>query len=197
MEEKVQEPGVRQVITRRRTVKPDKMNGRPIDDEIIMDLLRLADWAPTHANTEPWRFVVFSGPAVKKFTQRHADLYRQYTAEASFTEQKFANLARLGEQVSHLIIVWMKRVPNHKIPEIEEVAATSAAIQNLLLAATAQNIVSFWSTGGMTHHAAMREELKLGAEDRVLGMLYLGYSDEPPRAGSRQVPLADKIEWIR
>ena len=73
----------------------------------------------------------------------------------------------------------MKRVPNHKIPEVEEVAAASAAIQNLLLAATAHGVASFWSTGGLTHHPALKQEFNLGEEDIILGIIYLGYSDEP------------------
>ena len=42
------------VIKKRRTVKPAKMNGKSVPDEKVMQLLGLADWAPTHKHTEPW-----------------------------------------------------------------------------------------------------------------------------------------------
>jgi nitroreductase len=184
-----------QVIKLRRTVKPDRMNGRLIDDQEVMQLLALADWAPTHARTEPWRFIVFGEANVKGFTKKHADLFKANTPEASFTQQKYDNLEKLGNNVSHIIIAWMKRVTNHKIPEMEEIAASSSAIQNLLLGATARGIASFWSTGGLALHPALHTEFKLGEEDIILGILYLGYTDEPFREGSRLIPLSEKIEW--
>jgi nitroreductase len=186
-----------QIIKARRTVKPDRMNGRIIPDETINELLSLADWAPTHAKTEPWRFRIYGPAHVKDFVQTHADLYRTFTGEAAFTEQKYNNLLNLGNGVSHIIVAWMKRIANHKIPEAEEIAATACAIQNILLGATEKKIVSFWSTGGMTYHPAFGAMLRIGEEDRVMGILYLGYTDELLPAGSRVIPLEEKIEWVR
>lgn len=191
------ETSIDQVIRTRRTVKPDKMNGKKIADETILELLVLADAAPTHAKTEPWRFVVYSGDKVKEFAKKHADLFKEHTPEASFTELKYNNLVNLGNNTSHIIIAWMKRVPTHKIPEVEEIAAVSAAIQNILLGATAKGIATFWSTGGMTLHPALHQELSLGEEDLILAMLYLGYTDEPFKEPSRLIPLQEKIEWIK
>lgn len=188
---------IEQAIKARRTVKPDKMNGKVIPDETVMELIAMADWAPTHAKTEPWRFVVYGNNKVKVFTKRHADLYKENTSPESFTQQKYDNLNALGNNVSHIVIVSMKRVANHKVPEIEEIAATSAAIENLLLTATAKGIASFWSTGGLTFHPALHKEFNLDEEDKILAILYLGYTDEPFREGSRIIPLSEKIEWIK
>ena len=185
------------IIKARRTVKPDKMNGRIIPDDTIVEVIAMADWAPTHAHTEPWRFIVIGHNRVKEFTARHAQLYEQHTDPKSYTPEKGSKLQSLGENVSHIIIAWMKRIPSHKIPVIEEIAATSAAIQNLLLAATSKGIVSFWSSSGLTHHQSMKNEFKLGDEDLILGIIYLGYSDEPFKEGNRAIPLSEKIEWLR
>ncbi len=193
----VQDTAIEQTIRLRRTVKPDKMNGKPIADEEIQELLAMADWAPTHAKTEPWRFIVFGGNHVREFTTRHAGLFKQNSTEANFTQQKYDTIEKLGNNVSHIIIVWMKRVETHKIPEMEEIAATACAIQNILLGATAKNIASFWSTGGLALQPALHQEFKLASEDKILGILYLGYTDEPAREGSRQIPLAAKIEWVK
>jgi nitroreductase len=184
-----------QIIRTRRTVKPERMNGRTIPDDVIKELLTLADAAPTHAKTEPWRFIVHGGNEVQSFARRHADLFKLHTPEASFTQQKYDKLASLGNNVSHIIVAWMKRVPTHKIPEIEEVAAVSAAIQNILLGATAKGIATFWSTSGLTHHPALKQEFGLGDEDLIMGILYLGYTDEPFKEAERLIPLSDKIEW--
>jgi nitroreductase len=186
---------ISEVIRSRRTIKPEKMNGRVIPDEILSELLAAADWAPTHARTEPWRFIVYANP--KEFAQWHADLMKQNTDPANFTQLKYDNIVKLGINTSHILIAYMKRVASHKIPEIEEVCAAAAAIQNLLLTATSFGIASFWSSSGMTHHPALKTELNLGAEDHVLGILYLGYTDEPTKEGTRMIPLSEKVEWRR
>src|ERR1700748_1821030 len=183
------------IIKNRRSVSWSKMNGQVIPDETVKQLLALADWAPTHGRTEPWRFFVYGGEALKKFGKTHADLYWQHTAEDKRQEATYEKLEHNVDKASHLVIAVMKRGENVKIPQLEEVAATSAAIQNILLGATALGIASFWSTGGMAHHPAMKEYLKLRNEDIVMGILFLGYTDITA-TGKRIIPLSEKIKWI-
>ena len=197
MENTLQASDIGTIIRTRRTVKPERMNGRIIPDDTIVELLTNADWAPTHARTEPWRFIVIGPQRIKEFTERHANLYKLHTDPSSFTPEKFNKIINNGKNVSHIVITWMKRVPTKKIPVIEEVCATAAAIENLLLSATSKGISSFWSTGGLTHHQAFKEDLGMGDEDLVLGIIYLGYSDEPFKEGNRMIPLSEKIEWLR
>ena len=51
------------IVTARRSIKPAVFNGKKIEDHQIRQLLELANWAPTHGFTEPWRFVVYSASA--------------------------------------------------------------------------------------------------------------------------------------
>lgn len=171
------------------------MNGSKIDNAVIRDLLELANWAPTHARTEPWRFIVYEGDAKKTFCADHAELYKANTDPEKFTTAKYQKIIENGEAVSHIILVYMKRTPNNSIPAVEEIAAVSAAMQNILLGATALSIGSFWSTGGMAHHPSLKNYLGLGADDVVMGLLFLGYSDKPAGAGKRNIPLEEKITW--
>ena len=195
--EKDQSALIDEVIKTRRTVKPDRMSGGKIPDEEMQEILELADWAPTHARTEPWRFVVYGGVQVARFCQSHADLYKTNSEPGTFLQAKYDNLAHIGDLVSHIAVCSMLRVPSHKIPEIEEIAAAASAIQNVLLGATSRGIASFWSTGGMTHHPAFRDFFNLGDEDRIMGILYFGYSRDPVKPGARMIPIDEKIKWIR
>ncbi|MES2372029.1 MAG: nitroreductase [Bacteroidota bacterium] len=183
------------VIQNRRSTKPADMNGKKIDDNLIKQLLHLADWAPTHARTEPWRFVVFSDGAVQQFCADHAELYKANTPEDKFATAKYEGLIHTADKASHIIAAYMKRIPEAKIPVIEDIAAVAASIQNILLGAEAAGISVLWSTGGMTHQPAMKEYFGLGEEDKMMGLLYLGYTDEPARPGKRAVPLGDKVMW--
>lgn len=170
------------------------MNGKKIPDEQITSLLELADWAPTHGLTEPWRFVVYADPT--KFCSFHAEMYKSETNAADFNEAVYNNLKHQGDKASHVIIAVMKRGTLPKIPAFEELAATACAVQNLLLGATALNMASYWGTGGMALKPVMQQFLELSVEDQVTGILYLGYTDEYP-AGKRNMPLDKKIKWLK
>ncbi len=183
------------VIKDRRSIGWSKMNGQAIPNETVNQLLALADWAPTHGRTEPWRFFVYGGEALKTFGKAHGDLYWNHTAEDKRQEATREKLEHNVDNASHLIVAVMKRGENVKIPQVEEVAAASAAVQNILLGATALGIASFWSTGGMTHAHALKEYLELGEHDIVMGLIFLGYSDEPAKEGVRNTPLSEKIIW--
>lgn len=186
-----------EIILSRRSSKPASFNGKKIDDEIITKLLNLAHWAPTHGRTEPWRFKVYVGNGVTTFCEAHAALYKTNTAPEVFTAAKFESLQQLGSQTSHIIGVYMQRQVPAKIGVVEEIAATAAAMQNILLGAEALGISALWSTGGMTHHPALKSFWGLAEEDMVMGLLYLGYSDAPKAEGKRNGTAAEKTSWIR
>lgn len=183
-----------EVVKKRRTVKPAKMNGIPVPDEQVKMLLELADWAPTHKHTEPWRFIVYAGQKAKEFVSQHAELYRKSVKDDKFNNDKYEKILGNGNNLSHLIVCVMKRDEQKRVPEIKEISAAAAAVQNILLGAASLGIASFWSTGGMTHSDAMKEFLGLNFDDSVLGLIYLGYTDSTYE-GKRVIPLEDKITW--
>lgn len=184
---------VSNTIKTRRTIKPGQMNGQKIPNGHVAALLELADWAPNHGNTQPWNFIVYED--AKLFAQQHADLYQRSSTPDTFNPTTFANLGSMGNNVSHVVLAVMKRGDLPKIPPFEELAAASAAVQNILIGATALNIASFWSTGGMSLRPEMKDFLGLTEDDQFLGILYLGYSDEQPE-GKRKAPIEEKIKWV-
>lgn len=187
---------IQQVITGRRTIKPAQMNGQYIPNGQVQELLALADWAPTHGYTEPWRFLVYAHAKVQDFCSAHAELYKANTDPEKYLEFNYEKLRHMGDKASHVLVAYMRRGDLPKIPALEEVAATSCAIQNLLLGAAALGIASYWGSGGMAYRPAMKELLGLREEDVVLGILYLGYTDSPWPDGKRTVPLKEKVTWV-
>lgn len=182
-------------IMQRHTTKTAKMNGRAVDHSQINHLLELADRAPTHARTEPWRFFVYTGEGFAQFAEEHAEMYWEHTAEDVRMESRRQGLVDIAQHAGALIIVAMRRTPGAKIPMLEEYAATSAAIQNMLLGATAMDISAIWSTGGMAHKPAMKQYLGLAEEDEVVAMLYLGHTAEEAVTTERKISLEDKTQW--
>jgi nitroreductase len=184
-----------EIVINRRSTKPTAFNGQTIDDDQIRQLLELGNWAPSHGLTEPWRFIVYSGPAVREFCHQHAEQYRQITPPDKFAAAKYEKQAHNGDLASHLILVYMQRGTNPGIPALEEICATAAAADNILLGAEALGIAVLWSTGGTVLQPVMKEYLGLRPEDSILGLLYLGYTDEPQRPGKR-TPISEKTKWI-
>ncbi|RFM30468.1 nitroreductase family protein [Deminuibacter soli] len=183
------------IIRDRRSVSPGKLNGKKIANETIQQLLQLADWAPTHGRTEPWRFVVYAGGAAQRFCNDHAELYKANTPEEKYLQATYDKFLHMGDNASHIIAVYSKRGENPNIPVLEEIAATACAVQNILLGAEEQGIAVLWSTGGMTLKPAMKQYFQLREEDTMMGLLYMGYSDNVDKTGKRAVPLEEKVQW--
>lgn len=182
------------IIKNRRSTKPAVLNGKKIDDVTIEQLLELANWAPTHGFTEPWRFIVYSGNGVEQFCHRHAELFRQITPEDKFNPAKYEKQKHNGDKASHIIAVYMQRGNNPNITQLEEICAAAAAVQNILLGAEALGIAVLWSTGGAVLHPAMKNFLGLGEQDVMIGLLYMGYTDELAKEG-RRMPAGQKVRW--
>lgn len=183
------------IVENRRSIKPAVMNGKKIDDQAIQQLLELASWAPTHGLTEPWRFIVYSGNAVRQFCHQHAELYKQVTPPEKFNTGKYEKQQHNGDKASHLIAVYMQKGTNPNIPELEDICAAAAAVQNILLGAEALGLAVLWSTGGLTLHPAMAKHLNLEENQIMLGLLYIGQTDEPARPGKRQ-SITEKTKWV-
>ncbi len=90
----------------------------------------------------------------------------------------------------------MKRDAEKRLPELEEISAVAASMQNIFIAAEAKGISGFWSTGGMIHSDEMKAMLKLEYEDVIMGIIYLGYSDHKFE-GKRVIPIEEKVTWVK
>lgn len=59
---------INEFIRSRRSVFTKQFNaGKPVDDEIIKQILVNATWAPNHGHAEPWQFTVFCGEGLKSW----------------------------------------------------------------------------------------------------------------------------------
>ena len=183
------------LICSRRSTKPRLFNGNKIPDKVVWQILKNANWSPTHGLTQPWRFKVFTNSGLVKLANFQANWYRENTPEESFKPEKYERMRSNVLKSSHVVVICMQRQRSEKILEIEEIEAVACSVQNMALTATAYDICSFWGSGGVTYTQELKEFLGLGEKDRCLGYLYLGYSDRPTTS-SRRDPIEEKVEWI-
>lgn len=160
----------------RRTLKPAAMDHeRTVAHDLLREVLTDATWAPTHGMTQPWRFDVFTGPARERLATGLQTLYDETTPVTVRNEDKRAKLGRSPLQAPVVIAVTARVVPGGKISELDELCATAAAVQNLLLSAHDRGLGSFWATAPVTVSPAFATWLGLDATHRPLGLVYLGW----------------------
>jgi nitroreductase len=187
---------LKEIIQGRRNVKPQFFTGEKIENQDIKEILESANWAPTHGYTEPWRFIVFSGESIFDLAMFQSNLYKAKNNIESFQQIKFDKLLNTPSLASHIIAVVTHKSVNTTIPLLEEVVATSCAVQNVLLAAATKNIAIHWTSGGMTYTDEMKNYLGFEEKDRVLGFLYFGKSDSRiNREGRRLSTIESKTIW--
>jgi len=179
----------------RRSVFPDQFDpGKKIDDKIIREIITNATWAPDHGRSEPWQFSVFTGEGLNKLADFQSELYKQEAGE-NFKEATYNKLQRQPLKASHIISIGMKRTTTKNIPEMEDIAAVSCAVQNIYLSVTAYGLGGYWTTGGVTYLEKARSFFGLGDRDKLLGFFYIGHI-AIPSVGATRSPIDEKVNWI-
>jgi nitroreductase len=185
-----------ELIRSRRSIFPQFYTGEKVSDEIIMQMLENATWAPTHKMTQPWRFIVFSGGGLKKLAEAQAEVYKKVTSgNGSFREDKHQSLLTKPLLSSHIIVVCMKRDEKKSIPEIEEAGAVFCAVENMYLTATGYGVGCYLSTGGITYFEEAKEVFELGPDDRLIGFLHVGVPKQTVTPGKR-IPVSEVTQWV-
>lgn len=175
------------IITRRSVAKTG--TARP-DRAAIERLLEAGVRAPSHHLTQPWRFVVLAGGALRAL----GDAW----AEGATRVGKDAEAVRSKPLRAPVIISVICRPKVHlpKVVEVEEYYATGAAMQNVLLAAHDAGLAAMIRTGPAATFPEVRRYLGLNESESIAGFIYVGYPNEDHRQGmSRRIPAAEVTEW--
>jgi nitroreductase len=151
----------------------------PSDDE-LRRMLEAAVAAPDHGELRPWRFIILRGDAKDAFGEVLADAYRARVRAigASPTDgQLKKERTKLG-RAPIVVVVCAVNQHSEEIPWIEQLLAAGAAVENLMLAATALGYASMWRTGPAAYDHRILHALGLDDRDAVVGFVYLGTPQE-------------------
>jgi nitroreductase len=186
---------IQTLIRNRRSVYPKTYTpGRPIEREIIEQLLESANWAPTHRMTEPWRFQVFHSETSRTQLGRYlVEYYEKNTPESEITAEKKAKMLENPLRSGAVIAICMQRSPENLVPEWEELAAVACAVQNMWLVCTEMNLGCYWSSPSAI--IGTPDILQLQAGETCLGLFYLGWHQMPQVPGKR-TPVEAKTIWL-
>lgn len=182
----------KQTILFRRTIKlkadekrPLPINSSKVFKKVVEELVELAGKAPFHytsnefyhrkstlAGNEPWRFHMLDSKNCRKLLE--------ILKEGKVVRSSEGIRQMLAAADALILATWLpepsasstkKYYPNVK--NMEHIAATGAAIQNLLLAATEKGITNYWSSGGILRKPQVMEMLGIPVQEILLGAVFL------------------------
>ncbi len=181
------------LIKKRRSIFPATYTDDQIPDKLIHQVLENANWAPNHRHTEPWRFKVFRSKALDRLSEFMGEAYKITVPAEKFSEKKYLKTKKKPLQSSCVIAICMQRDPKESLPEWEELAAVSCAVQNMWLTCTANKIGCYWSSPKYINIA--NDFLKLAEGERCLGFFFMGYHNLLEIEGKR-TDIGEKVIWM-
>ncbi|MDO8666715.1 MAG: nitroreductase [Gemmatimonadales bacterium] len=168
----------------------------PVPRDALERMLSAAVRAPNHKLTEPWRFAVITGASLR----RYAEIRRAHRAKR-FEDPTAPESVQAIEKTyrEHLetpaFIVVMCAVSDDEVRREEDYAATMMALENLLIAATAEGLGTYLRTGGIMELPEVRALVGAPEDHRIVAIVSVGYpaaTDEP----KKRTDVASKTLWL-
>ncbi|PIE00748.1 MAG: nitroreductase [Thiothrix nivea] len=211
---------VDQVIQARKTVKAlgDIHHPPEIPEGFYREVqaaITMASWAPFHFPAHeahlrddldspvPWRFYTLNQNNCLRFA-------RSILAQPELETDEDSGIIRMMAACGALVLVtWLpepedsfraRDAARRTFIDEEHLAATAAATQNLLLAAKAREIDSYWSSGGVLRDWACFEMCGIPLQEKLLGAIFL-FPELPDHLDVRSGKLRDRRgspqQWMR
>lgn len=152
--------------------------------------------APDHGNLKPTQVHVVSGDGLERLGELFARALVQEaeSAGASVEAKELEKAQKNPLRAPLILVVGCKVQPDHKVPVIEQVASTAAAVSLMQTAADALGYASMWRTGKPAYQAAVKAAFGLDQQDHLVSFLYVGSVDTDARQKKR--PALDRAAHV-
>jgi nitroreductase len=156
---------------------------REVPAALVEQLCEIGQWAPCHKRTWPAQYRLLSGDA-------RAQLGKVAAAAMEARGDEPARVAKtLAKYLRTPAMLVVGAAPGDSpLRSAENRDATAAAVQNILLAATAAGLASFWSSCPKGANEAVASYCELEAGSHVVGLVYLGWPAAEVEAPARPAP---------
>ncbi|MEM9103470.1 MAG: nitroreductase [Pseudomonadota bacterium] len=159
-----------------RTSSPKLKGPAPSADELEI-ILRAASRAPDHGMLKPWRFIV----AKEERLNDLGDFWANAIFESTEDEELADSMRSKPLRAPMVIIAYMDFQPSPKAPRVEQILATGAAVQNMMIAIHAMGYAAYWRTGNFARNEELKHRMNLKEEDEIVGFIYIGTADCQPK----------------
>lgn len=156
----------------------------------LAELYAAAMRAPDHAWLRPWRFIEVSGEDRTRLGESMATSARSDNPD--LTDKQYQKLLNSPLRAPLVLIAWANITDHPKVPAIEQILATGAAVTNLINAAHALGIGAVWRTGSPAYSPALKQALGLAEKDHLVGFIYLG----TPTGEDKPVPTLNPADYV-
>jgi nitroreductase len=147
--------------------------------------------APDHSWLRPWRFIEITGNGRNKL----GEIFLNSAKKISEVDEEKANkILALPLRSPMIIIVISEIFDKPNVPRLEQIQATAASTQNILLALHDMGYGAYWRTGNYSteNNKYIANELSLNNTSEVLGYLYVG----SPAGESKKIPSLNKEDYV-
>lgn len=178
-------------IKSRRSIFPVQYGSGTILKKEIELLLEAAIHAPTHRLTQPWRFIVLKHKKKDELGEFLATSFSKISKEKQVQkEKKILEKVKVSDTI---ILLCLKRDGKESVPEWEEMAALSMAVQNMWLLCSTMGIGAYWSSPVMIRQIS--DFIPLAKDTTCKGIFYMGKIENPPAYESPRLPTKDVTQW--
>jgi len=143
----------------------------------IEQILACALRAPDHGRIRPWRFHVVAGDSRESLGQVFADVAQE---SGDCIEAKIEKCRNMPLRSPLMVVAVCEPQQNNKVPEIEQILAVGAAVQNMQIAISSLGYGSVWRTGEMADAKLVREAFDVSEQGRIVAFLYIGSAEKAP-----------------
>ena len=167
-------------IVERRSVRA--YTSEEVSEDVIMQLLTAANWAPSGNNIQPWRFsvVMNNKELIKKLSSLTAFHYWVETAPCLIAV--FLDTKSLDD-----------KVPNFYLKHAQSIGA---AIQNMLLAAQQLGLGTCWIGEILKNEDKVHELLGVSDDLQLMAVISVGYSSGNNLKSKRRETSENIISWL-
>jgi nitroreductase len=205
-------PVADRLLTTTRAVRRRLDLTRPVERQLLLDSIAIAQQAPTGGNSQGWSFVVVTQPGVRAELAR---IYREASgdyferARRKAAERGDAQTGRVYEGAAHLAAV-LDRVPVHVIPclhgRIPAEGTTNAraagfyasiypAVWNLMLALRARGLGSALTTMHLAREAEVAELLGIPDDVSQVALIPVAHYTGDTFSPAARPPAATITHW--
>src|SRR5262245_37857703 len=167
------------IRSRRTNMFVDKNREVPVD--VVEQLCTLAQWAPNHKRTWPWRFALFTGEGRARLGRAFVDdmIDRDFGDEGKREKTLLKYL-----RTPAILVVGVAANDKPSLHD-ENRDAVAAGIQNLMLGAETLGLATYWGTAPLIDSPRVLAVCHFEPEVRLINVMYMGWALEAPETPER------------